>query len=307
MAATATPKIYISSITEYHRLAGLPAPSNTLLSVVKFEELDWKPIETATTVVRDFYIVAFKKKVNTTFKYGQQDLSIDGGVLHFMAPKQILTIDAPASEITNSGWQLLIHPDFIWNKSLAKKIRQYEFFGYQFNQVVPLSSGEEETVAEIFKHMEREQHLNASKNTQDILLAHIELLLAYAERFYRERQTGIAENQGHDILVQLDTLMDDYLQSADLVLKGIPSIKYISAELNISPNYLTRLIHNATGQSTQYFVHNKLIALAKEKLSTTAFSVSEIAYQLGFKSPQSFSRLFMAKTAQTPTAFRQSF
>jgi AraC-like DNA-binding protein len=61
------------------------------------------------------------------------------------------------------------------------------------------------------------------------------------------------------------------------------------------------------GQNTQQYLHQKLIDLAKEKLSTTNLSVSEIAYALGFEHLQSFTKLFKSKTMLTPSAFRQSF
>lgn len=287
-------------------LANLSKPRHSLLSVVKFEDLKWEPDDRITSVVRNFYTVALKNTVNTKFKYGQHRIDFGGGVMHFMSPKQVLTIEAPAEEITNSGWLLLIHPDFLWNTALSKKMKQYEFFSYRFNQALPVSVEEEVTVVHIMNSICQELDQQTARNSNEIIRAHIELLLAYAERFYRG-QCATEKKQGHRVLDRLESLVDECLNSKDLALKGIPSIESISDQLHISANYLSRLLQTMTGQSTKDFLHDKLILFAKEKLSVTELSVSEIAYELGFKSPQSFSKLFKTKTNQTPSEFRRSF
>ena len=299
-------KIYVDTITEFHRLNNLPDPKEPLLSVLKFEDLSWKPDDLFTSVVRNFYIIALKKNVNTNFRYGQEEINFEEGVLHFMSPKQVITIETPIEEITNSGWLLLIHSDFLWNTPLAKKIKQYEYFSYNVNEALVLSVKEETTVLNIIENIYQECHSSGDKCSHDIIRAQIELLLAYSERFY-QRQFVSGRKSNHRILAQLELLISEYFKNGDLIKKGIPTIRYISDELHISPNYLSRLLQAYTGQSTKGILHDKLIELAKEKLSTTDLSVSEIAYELGFKSPQSFSKLFRIKSSQTPLEFRQSF
>jgi len=300
-------KIYVDTITEFHRLNNLPDPKDPVLSVLRFEDLSWKPEDLSTSVVRNFYIIALKKNTNTKFTYGQEEINFDEGVLHFMSPKQVITIETPVEEVTNSGWLLLIHPDFLWNTSLAKKIKQYEYFSYKVNEALALSLKEETTVVSIIENIYQECHNSIiDKSSKDIILAQIELLLAYSERFY-QRQFISGRKSNHRILAQLELLINEYFKSGDLIKRGIPTIRYISDELHISPNYLSRLLQVNTGQSTKSILHDKLIELAKEKLSTTELSISEIAYELGFKSPQSFSKLFKIKNSQTPLEFRQSF
>jgi AraC family transcriptional activator of pobA len=299
-------KVNIDTILQFHKLAGLSQPPQGLLSVVKLGDLKWKPVNERTTIIRDFYIIAWKKG-DTQFRYGQQDMNFKGGSLHFMAPKQVITIDTPVKEVPNDGWLLLIHRDFLWNTSLAKKIRQYQYFKYEFNQVLPLNTDEQKTIISIFEQIQQEQHLIKGAHTKNVIMAQIELLLAYAERYYQTRHSGLGEKQANNILAELEVQIEEYLQRPDLILSGIPTIKYLSDMVHVSPSYLSRLIQSLTGHSTQHFLHDKLITLAKEKLSTTSFSISEIAYQLGFKTPQSFSRLFRAKTNQTPTDFRDAF
>jgi AraC-like DNA-binding protein len=300
-------KITIDTITGFCKVAGLPHPSSNALCVVRLENILWKPDSERTSIIRDFYIIALKKDVNTKIRYGQQDMNGIGSFLHFMAPKQVLTIYSAAENVTNNGWLLLIHRDFLWNTSLVKKIKQYDYFNYQFNQVLPLNPAEEAMIGAVFQQIEQEQHQLKINHTKDIVLAHVELLLAYANRCYQERQLNLTKKQGHHILAQLEMLLNHCLQDPELSIKGIPTVKSLSDELHLSPNYLSRLVQSSTGQSTQQFLQDRLITLAQEKISTTSCSISEIAYQLGFKSPQSFSRLFKLKTQQTPTEFRSAF
>ena len=250
-------KISIYTITEFCKVAGLPNPPYNSLCVVRLENILWKPYNERTSIIRDFYIVALKKDVNTKIRYGQQDMNGTGGFLHFMAPKQVLTIDSNADNVTNNGWLLLIHRDFLWNTSLAKKMRQYDYFNYEFNQVLPLNPDEEERIVAIFQQIEREQHRLIFDHTKDIVAAQVELLLAYANRFYQETQLNLTRKEGHHILIQFEALLNQCLQDPELSFNGAPTVKYLSDKLHLSPNYLSRLIQSSTGQSTQQFLHDR--------------------------------------------------
>jgi AraC-like DNA-binding protein len=240
-------------------------------------------------------------------KYGQQEFDFDEGVMHFMAPKQILSIQtATAEEFKHAGWLLLIHPDFLWNSPLSTKIKQYEYFSYNVNEALHLSEKEETLVTDIIQNIAQEYHNNIDNFSQAVIIAQIELLLTYAERFY-QRQFITRKIANHKLLNQLEVLLNTYFNSDQLANKGMPTVQFIAENLNVSANYLSRLLQLLTGQSTKQFIHDKLIELAKEKLSTTDLSVNEIAYGLGFEHPQSFSKLFKSKTNLSPLEFRQTF
>jgi len=297
----------IKTIAEYHRFMDLPKPEHPLISVVKFEDIKRHPGTTPVSIIHYFYSIALKKDYISKMKYGQQDLDFDEGVMHFMAPKQVLSFQpADTDEFKHTGWLLLIHPDFLWNTPLAKKIKQYEYFAYKVNEALHLSEKEEILVIEIIQKIEHEYHTNIDNFSQDVIIAQIELLLTYAERFY-QRQFITRKMSNHRILNQMEVVLAEYFASDDLGNKGIPTVKYIAEHLNISANYLSRLLQLLTGQSTKQFIQDKLIDIAKEKLSTTDLSVSEIAYGLGFEHPQSFSKLFKMKTDMSPLVFRDSF
>jgi AraC family transcriptional activator of pobA len=297
----------IKTISEYHRLMELPKPEHPLISVINFEKIKKLSGENPISLVFDFYSVAMKRSFNSGVKYsyGQQTYDFDEGVMFFMSPGQVFSI-ASEEEFRHTGWMLLVHPDFLWNTPLAKKIKQYEFFSYSVHEALHLSEKEETTVTGIMQNVLQEYQSSIDKFSQDVIIAQIELLLIYSERFY-QRQFITRKISNHKILDSLENVLTGYLNSDALAEKGLPTVQYISDALNISPNYLSGLLKVLTGQSTQQHIHDKLIEKAKEKLSTTGLSVSEIAYELGFEHPQSFSKLFKTKTNVSPLEFRQSF
>ena len=297
----------IKTISEFNQLRGLPKPEHPLISVINVESIKHLSDNEPTSLVYDFYFIALKRNCNAKFKYGQQQYDFDEGTMFFIAPNQIFGIVHDKDEpLKRSGWMLLIHPDFIWNTPLAKAIREYEYFSYSVHEALFLSEKEETTIAGIIQNIEQEYHSNIDKFSKDIIISQIETLLNYADRFYH-RQFITRKITNHKILDRLEDMLEEYFNSDDLVNKGLPTVQYIAGELNVSPGYLSDLLKVLTGQSTQQHIHNKLIEKAKEKLSTTDLSVSEIAYELGFEHSQSFNKLFKAKTNLTPSKFRQSF
>lgn len=299
-----TPLTHIKTITEYHALIGIAKPAHPLISVISFEDVK-RMDEHAYSFTHNFYSIALKRNFNGKMKYGQQDYDFDEGIMIFISPGQVFTIEAE-EELKHSGWLLLVHPDYLWNTSLARIIKQYEYFSYAVNEALHLSEKEEVMVTGIMQHIEQEYHANIDKFSKKVIIAQLELLLTYADRFYH-RQFITREITNHRLLDRLEDLLAEYFNSDALAKKGLPTVQYIAGALNVSPNYLSVLLKVLTGQSTQQHIHDKLIEKAKEKLSTTTLSVSEIAYELGFEHSQSFSKLFKSKTSLSPLAFRQSF
>ncbi len=299
----------IRSISEYHRILGLSKPEHPLISIINFGAVEQGQRNSSIHLVFDVYAIVLKRMKGIKYKYGQQHYDFeDDGALFFMSPNQVLNVEVIEQKIPEkpSGWILLIHPDFIWNTSLAKNIKKYEFFDYYVNEALFLSEKEEKTLNGIIENIQQEYHSNIDNFSKQIIITHIENLLSYCERYYN-RQFITREKDNHQILSRLEELLTDYFNSDDLVSKGLPTVQYISEKLNISSSYLGSLLRVLTGQNTQQHIHSKLIEKAKEKLSTTDLMVSEIAYGLGFEHSQAFSRLFKSKTNQSPLEFRQSF
>jgi AraC family transcriptional activator of pobA len=299
---------HFNSITEYHRAAGLPKPAHPLISLVHMEDMTRALSEDPFSIIYDFYSIAMKTVRNVKFKYGQQPHDFDEGVLFFMSPGQVFSVEFVEGSTIHrpEGWMILIHPDFLWNTTLAKSIKQFEFFNYSVYESLHLSDKEKTMLTTIAQNIEQEYHSNIDRFSQNVIIAHLELLLTYSERFY-QRQFITRKIASHEILTKLEDLLTNYFDSGTLAQKGLPTVTYIAESLNISPGYLSGLLKSLTGQNTQQHLHNKLIELAKEKLSTTSLSVSEIAYEPGFEHLQSFSKLFKTKTSLSPMEFRHSF
>jgi AraC-like DNA-binding protein len=259
------------------------------------------------SLIFDFYSIALKRNFNGKMKYGQQAFDFDEGIMTFMAPGQVFGITVEAGEaLRHSGWMLLLHPDFLWNTPAAKGIQQYEYFDYAVFEALFLSDEEEQIIVALMQSIAQEYHSNIDAFSQRIIIAQIELMLSYCDRFY-QRQFITRKITNHGVLARLDDFLTDYF-AGDLVAKhGLPTVQSIATALMVSPSYLSNLLKSVTGQSTQQHIHDKLIAKAKEKLTTTDLSVSEIAYELGFEHPQSFSKLFKTKTNLSALEFRQSF
>jgi AraC-like DNA-binding protein len=297
----------IKTISLYHQILGLTKPEHPLISVINLESFKPVSLDEPISVVFDFYSIALKRNVNFKLKYGQQRYDFDEGVMAFTSPGQVFGIEVNKDEESKqSGWMLLIHPDFLWNTPLAKTIKQYEYFDYSVNEALYLSEKEEITILGIVKNIEQEYYSNIDKFSQDIIIAQLEVLLNYSERFYN-RQFITRKITNHKILNRLEDVLSEYFNSDDLIKIGLPTVQFIAETLNISPNYLGSLLKVLTGLNAQQHIQNKLIEKAKEKLSTTNLSVSEIAYELGFEHSQSFSRLFKIKTKLSPLEFRASF
>jgi len=294
------------TISEFHRTLNLPKPQHPLITLIDLKSMR-RPPEGTYSRVYDFYSISLKKNFHLAMLYGQQPHDFDEGVLHFMAPGQVITVTIDKDQEHNpSGWMILFHPDLLWNTPLAKTIKQYEYFGYAANEALHLSDREEAMISGIAKNIEHEYESNIDKFSLPVIIAQLELLFTYADRFY-QRQFITRKVASHEILARLEVLLDSYFASGALIKQGLPTVTYIADALHVSPNYLSGLLKNLTGQSTQQHLHARLIELAKTKLSTTTLSVSEIAYELGFEHLASFSKLFKTKTNLSPLEFRQSF
>ncbi|MES2388798.1 MAG: helix-turn-helix transcriptional regulator [Bacteroidota bacterium] len=302
-----SPVTRLKTIADYHRLMGLPKPEHPLISVINYTDMKRLPGSEPVSLALDFYSISLKRGFNGIMKYGQQEFDFDSGVMTFMSPGQVFSISVNSgTELKHSGWLLFIHPDFLWNAPILKKIKHSEYFSYAVNEALHLSDKEEGTITGIMQNMAQEYHSNIDNFSQNVIIAQLELLLSYAERFYN-RQFITRKISNHSVLDRLEDILTKAFTDDALSTNGIPTVQFIADSLNVSPGYLSSLLKVLTGQSTQQHIHNKLIDTAKEKLSVTALSVSEIAYELGFEHPQSFSKLFKTKMKVTPLEFRQSF
>jgi AraC family transcriptional activator of pobA len=295
------------TINDYHRFRNLSNPAHPLFSIIDVSLMERLNREEPTSIVLDFYCIAMKRNFNCKMKYGQQEYDFDEGIMSFVSPSQVFSIEQDGEgTLKHSGWLLMVHPDFLWNTSLSQKMSRYEFFSYAVREALFLSDKEEAIIEGILQNINQEYQSNIDHFSQELIIAQLEVLFTYAHRFY-ERQFITRKIINHEILVKVEDILVDYFHNNKFKVKGLPTVQYIAESLNFSPGYLGAVLRVLTGKSTQQHIHDKLIEIAKEKLSASGLSVSEIAYGLGFEHPQSFTKLFKTKTGLGPAEFRQSF
>lgn len=251
-----------------------------------------------------YYSIFLKEVKCGDLKYGKNTYDYQEGTLVFMAPGQIVGISSDGQPREMKGWVLLFHPDLLLGTSLGRNMKDYSFFSYETNEALHLSEQEKQTVIDCFKKIRIELQHAIDKHSKMLIVSNIELLLNYCVRFY-DRQFITRSDSNKGILTKFENLLNNYFQSEKPQNIGLPSVKYCADELNLSSNYFGDLIKKETGQSAQDYIQQKLMEVAKEKIHDTDKTVSEVAYELGFKYPQHFTRLFKQKTGYSPMDYRQ--
>lgn len=274
-----------------------------LVAVVDFSTYQ-EQINSGLKLTLGVYAIMFKNFCINKMKYGQQSYDFQEGSLICMAPRQLIALDEPTEQrIDAKGWGLFFHPDLIRGTSLGKSIKAYSFFSYEMAEALHLSEKEKTVLSDIIQKIDIELGENIDQHSQTLIVSNIELLLNYCTRYY-QRQFITRKHVNKDLLTKVEAVLLDYMQSPELREKGLPTVKYLADQVNLSPNYLSDLLKKETGMNAQDRIHYHLIEEAKNLLLNTSLSISELAYQLGFAYPQYFSRLFKAKTGLLPLEYR---
>jgi AraC family transcriptional activator of pobA len=282
---------------------GLPSPLNPLITIIDHSSTTNYIQPQNEKLLLEFYNISIKRSFKGKLKYGKNHYDFDDGTMSFIAPNQIISVDSDGNR-NSDGWSLLFHPDLIRQYPLGKMIKNYGFFSYTVNEALHLSDEEEKTIEAIVQNIQKEINSRLDNFSQDVIVSNLELLLSYCNRFY-SRQFITRKMATNDLLTKFENTLDKYFtDNSDLTLL---TVEKLATELNVSSSYLSDMLRNLTGQNTQQHIHEKLIEKAKGILTTTNLTVSEIAYQLGFEYPQSFSKLFKSKTNLTPIEYRHSY
>lgn len=293
----------ILSISELHTILQLPKPLHPLISLVNNTEMEVDKCYLDRSFTLGFYKISYKFSEHGKMGYGQGYYDFNEGGMMFTAPNQILATDDNAKYF---GYTMFIHPDFLRNYPLAKNIKKYGFFSYDTNEALHLSDKEKTLIVGLLNNIKDELNTAIDEVSQDVIISYIEVLLNYSNRFYK-RQFITRKVVSHDLLTKMDDLLNDYFNQQKTLTNGLPTVEFLASTLHLSPHYLSDMLRNLTGQNAQQHIHEKLIEKAKEYLTTTNFSVSEVAYNLGFEHSQSFNKLFKKKTNTTPLSYKQSF
>ncbi|MBC6990507.1 helix-turn-helix domain-containing protein [Hymenobacter sp. BT491] len=292
----------LSTVTDYTRFFGLPAPAHPLLTLIDLAACRDLPRVT-TPVVQQLYTVSLKRNLKGLLHYGHQSYDFSEGLLVFVGPGQVFAVSESLDTSEVSGWMLVFHPDLLLKYPLGKKIASYGFFSYALHEALHLSDREEKVLDSLLHSIQGEYEQPIDAFSQDVLISQLEVLLSYANRFYH-RQFLTRRTTEHDLVSRFETLLTAYFaQDGE---QPLPTVQHFADELRVSPAYLSDMLRSLTGQNTQQHLHQGLIEKAKRLLLTTSLSINETAFQLGFEYPQYFTRLFKSKTGLTPAAFRIS-
>jgi AraC-like DNA-binding protein len=291
--------VQLDNVDSYNKMRGVKT-QHPLITVIDLSTASAMP---AKTFHFGMYAVFLKELHCGELKYGRKQYDYQDGTLVFIAPGQILGIEPGVKTFAPKGWALLFHPDLLHGTSLAKQIREYTFFSYEVNEALHLSDNEKNIVLDCFKKIKTELEQRIDNHSKKLITSNLELFFNYCSRFY-ERQFITRENSNKGILEHLEHLLNAYLASDKPQESGIPTVSYFAKELHLSPNYFGDLLKKETGKSAQEFIHSKLIEVAKERIFDHNKSIAELAYELGFKYPQHFTRLFKQKVGISPHEFK---
>ena len=290
----------LDSVDLYNKLYGLET-LNPLVSVI-----DLNKATSSVDLIRfnyGIYALYLKLEKACEIKYGRQTYDYQEGTIVCFAPGQTAETNPTTDKVQVNAHGILFHPDLLRGTSLGKNIKKYTFFSYEVNEALHLSEEERSIVMDCLKIIRMELEHGVDKHSKTLLVNHIELLLNYCMRFY-ERQFITRGKTNRDVLTRFENLLDEYFESTLAEQDGLPTVKYFADKLCLSSNYFGDMFKKETGKSPQEYIQEKVIELAKERISGTADTVSQIAYSLGFQYPQHFCRLFKKRVGYTPSEYR---
>lgn len=296
---------HFTSVADLNEYMGIAAPEHPQLSIISIKSLTDAQtiscIDTPTVISNDFYNISLKKVISGEIHYGRTKYDFKNGALIFTAPRQKVILKGVTMKAT--GTSITFHEDYIKGHGIRDRIKKYGFFSYSMNEALHLSPNEEKMIESILANIEAEYHNNQDEFSKEIILAQLDTLLKYANRFYKRQFLNRQEMSGQ-ILDQFDLQIMSYFESGKFETHGTPRVEDIAESLNLSPRYLSDSLKTETGKTAIEHIHLYLIDEAKNLLLTPKVSISETAYKLGFESPQYFSRLFKKKVGLSPSAYR---
>lgn len=290
----------LDSVTQYNNLRGV----KTLHPLVTMLDLSKAVPMPAQTFHFGLYAIYLKELECGELSYGRSKYDYQEGTLVFIAPGQVLGIQPKVKTFQPKGWALLFDPELIRGTSLGRIIKEYNFFSYDVNEALHISDNERKIIVDCFNKIQFELESGIDKHSRILISSNIELFLNYCQRFY-DRQFITRENTNKGLLEKFENLLLAYFNSDLLLKNGIPTVSYCAKELNLSPNYFGDLVKKESGVSALDYIQTAVINRAKDKMLESNKSVSDVAYELGFKYPQHFTRLFKLKVGVPPTQYKR--
>lgn len=295
--------VRIKTIGQVHEIYGFEKPRHPLVTVLPIDERMTEFEYGDTSYTFDFYQISLKAGIKGTLSYGRNSYDFEEGTMTFIKPNQIVKVVDSEDYKDGKGWTLLFHPDLLRKSELGNTIENYSFFGYEVSEALHLSDEEKKSLTELANKIEKEYNQNIDRHSQELIIANIEMMLKYCKRYY-DRQFYTRTNLNKDIISKFEKVLHDYYNSDTPTEHGVLTVKYCAHTLAMSSNYLGDLIKSETGRSAKDHIQDYIIEKAKTSIMGSNDPISEIAYNLGFEYPQSFNKLFKARTGMSPSKYR---
>jgi AraC family transcriptional activator of pobA len=292
---------HFKNLSDMHRHNGFPVPENSMLSLIRCNQTCSFGDREFTT---DFYMIALKKMKSGVIVYGRTRYDADSGSMYFTKPRQ--AIQMRDLELEEDGFAIYVHEDYLNGHPLHAEIQNYHYFDYETNEALHLSPKEEQILWDLYAKIEIEYNNNQDEYSREIILAHIDSILKYSQRFYKRQFINRAEISGK-VVSKFNHSLSEYFQSGLMTKQGLPTVKFMADQLNTSSRYLSDLLKQETGKTAIELIHYFLISEAKNLLKGADINVAEIAYTLGFENLPYFSRLFKKETGVSPVQFKKQY
>ena len=290
---------HFKSLTELHKANGFAPPENPLISLIVCNNTCSIG---ATEFTGDFYMIGFKKLLSGVFLYGRTRYDHESGSMSFVKPRQVIQLKD--LEFEQDGFMIYFHEDFLNGHSLHSEIKKYSYFDYESSEALHLSPKEEQVIWELYRKIETEYNNNTDEYSKDIMLAHIDSILKYSQRFYKRQFINRTDLSG-TIVSKFNDILSAYFDGGLLSQKGLPTVKQMADKLNLSVRYLSDLLKQETGKTAIELIHIFLISEAKNLLKGSSNNIAETAYTLGFDNLPYFSRLFKKEVGISPNQFKK--
>lgn len=295
----------IDSLSQIHQILGCEPPKHPSISFIPFSEMNIPKDAIFGKVNVNFYIISLKS-AKGKMRYGRNYYDFEEGTLLFTSPNQVLSPDHVMGDfLDEEGWSLIVHPDLLFGTDLGNKMYQYHYFSYEVNEALHFSESEQQKIKECILNIVEEYSQNLDGHSHELIVSNLELLLNYCKRFY-DRQFLTRTKQNKGVVVKIEQLLKEYFNSEKPKVIGLPTVKYCAEEVNLSPNYLSDLLKKETGKNTKEHIDYYLINKAKKMLLGSSLNINEIAYNLGFEQPKSFSKLFKKREGINPKEYRDT-
>ena len=292
---------HVKNLSDLHYEHGFPPPEHPLISLIKCNGTCTNPGIQHTT---DFYMIGFKKFKSGTMLYGKTKYDHDRGTMSFIKPGQF--VGMRNLELEENGFIIYVHEDFLIGHSLYNEIKKYGYFDYEVNEALHLTPREEQIIWELFYKMETEYYNNQDEYSKGIILGHLDSILKYAQRFYKRQFINRTELSG-TLVTKFNTVLRNYAEKGLLNENGLPTVRQMALQLNISSRYLSDMLKQETGKTALEHIHIFLVNEAKNLLVGSDNTIAETAYRLGFENPPYFSRLFKKEVGISPNEYREKF